>query len=744
MGFGASLRKRKATELSVGQQQRVAAARALIGAPQLLIADEPTSSLDADARTAFLDLLERQCDLFGSTLLFVSHDRQLAGDLRPRGEPAVDQSRRSGRIRRLKHLLILAIASAWNRRFTLTLTIAAIALSVAMLLGVERARNAAHESFAHSISGTDLVVGPRTSPVQLMLYAVFRMGDATTNMKWKSYEELAQNPDIEWIVPLSIGDSHHGFPVVGTTTARTSSTIGTACRSLSTFAAGRRFEGLFETVLGADVAERMKYKVGDRFTLSHGTGEMGAEHADKPFTVVGILARTGTPVDRSIHVSLESMEAIHLDWQGGMRIPGLVIPPQFARKFDLAPKEISAALVGLKLRGRVFQVQRTINNYAAEPLVAVMPSVALNELWGIVGVVENTLLLVSGMIVVIGLCSMIVAVWAGLNERRRELAILRSVGAGPVDVIVLLALEGFLLTVLGVTLGFALLTVLSPGGRPLDASPIRCRGACVSKRRPGTCAGRNGLCCRLAGSAVTGLARMPSIARRRAYATIIKLSYRTEVRIMKFTISMIFGALMLTCLSTYGPVAWAAGDKAAQADPATSGFRIGDTLPPVKPRASSVYRDIGWDSLLPEGFSVEKIMDDLKVNELGDNDPKAREALQKMREVWDKAPANPKINNKRVSIAGFVVPLDGEREKTREFLLVPYFGACVHAPAPPANQVIHVTLSKSASSIKLTPAALLYGTIRVLQSDTKLAVTGYEMTVDKVEPYKPDDSPFSM
>lgn len=369
----------------------------------------------------------------------------------------------------MKHLLTLAIASAWNRRFTLTLTLAAIALSVAMLLGVERARNAAHESFAHSISGTDLVVGPRTSPVQLMLYAVFRLGEATTNMKWTSYEELTQNADVAWIVPLSIGDSHHGFPVVGTTIAYFDHFRYGLSQPL-VLAAGRRFEagfeGLFETVLGAEVAERMKYKVGDRFTLTHGTGELGAEHADKPFTVVGVLARTGTPVDRSIHVSLESMEAIHLDWQGGMRIPGLSIPPQFARKFDLAPKEITAALIGLKVRGRVFQVQRTINNYPGEALVAVVPGVALNELWSIVNVVENTLLLVSGMIVVIGLSGMIVAVWAGLNERRRELAILRSVGASPGTIIVLLALEGFLLTALGVTLGFGLLTVVSLAAAP--------------------------------------------------------------------------------------------------------------------------------------------------------------------------------------------------------------------------------------------------------------------------------------
>jgi len=365
----------------------------------------------------------------------------------------------------VKHLLTLALASAWNRRFTLTLTLAAIAFSVAMLLGVERTRNAAHESFAHSISGTDLVVGPRTSPVQLMLYAVFRIGEATTNMKWASYQELAQNPDVAWIVPLSIGDSHHGFPVVGTSAEYFERYRYGLSQPLE-LAAGRRFEGLFEAVVGAEVAERMKYKVGDRITLSHGTGELGAEHSDKPFTVVGVLRRTGTPVDRSIHVSLQAMEAIHLDWQGGMRIPGLSIPPQFAKKFDLAPKEITAALIGLKSRARAFQVQREINNYAGEALLAVLPGVALNELWSIVGVVENTLLLVAGMIVVIGLSGMIVAVWAGLNERRRELAILRSVGASPVDVIVLLALEGLLLTALGVTLGYALLTVLSLAAAP--------------------------------------------------------------------------------------------------------------------------------------------------------------------------------------------------------------------------------------------------------------------------------------
>lgn len=210
---------------------------------------------------------------------------------------------------------------------------------------------------------------------------------------------------------------------------------------------------------------------------------------------------------------------------------------------------------------------------------------------------------------------------------------------------------------------------------------------------------------------------------------------------MNFKIAVICGTLMLACAGVYSPAASAAGANVVAQASSDSGFRVGDKLPPVKRQTpSGKYEDITWDSLLPEGWSVEKEMESLNLNELGDNDPKAREMMKRIREMWDKAPANPKLADRRVSIAGFVVPLDGEREKTREFLLVPYFGACIHAPAPPANQVIHVVVNKAATSVKLTPAALISGTIRVVRSDTKLAVTSYEMTVDKVEPYKPEDN----
>jgi len=363
----------------------------------------------------------------------------------------------------MKPLLRLALASAWNRRATLALTVIAIALSVTMLLGVERARVAAREGFEQSVSGTDLVVGARTSPVQLMLYAVFRLGEATNNVRWSSFESVAALPGVAWAVPLSLGDSHRGFPVLGTTPAYFEH-FRYGYKQPLALAAGRPFsgtvDGVFEAVIGSEVARSLGYGLGQRITLSHGTGGgLLPEHADKPFTVVGILAPTGTPVDRTVHISLQAIEAIHLDWQAGAPLPGLVIPPQLVRKFDLSPKTITAMLVGLKSRGAVFKLQREINEFESEPLLAVLPGVALDQLWRVVGVAERTLLAVSAMIVVVGLAGMVAVVLASLNERRRELSILRSVGAGPWQIAALLVFESVAATAVASLIGLVVLAL---------------------------------------------------------------------------------------------------------------------------------------------------------------------------------------------------------------------------------------------------------------------------------------------
>jgi putative ABC transport system permease protein len=113
-------------------------------------------------------------------------------------------------------MFALSLKSLYNRKLTTLLTIAAIALSVTLLLGVERIRKEAKTSFTHTISGTDLIVGARSGPVQLLLYSVFRIGNATNNISWKSYQEIARYPNVRWTIPISLGDSHQGYRVMGT------------------------------------------------------------------------------------------------------------------------------------------------------------------------------------------------------------------------------------------------------------------------------------------------------------------------------------------------------------------------------------------------------------------------------------------------------------------------------------------------------------------------------------------------
>ena len=325
-------------------------------------------------------------------------------------------------------VLRLAALSAWSRRLTLGLTLVAIALATTLLLSVERLRVDARQSFSQAVSGVDLVVGSRGSSVQLVLHAIFHSGSAAANIGWESYSALASHPAVDWALPLALGDSHRGHAVLGTRADYFSRLRHGDNESLR-FREGRAFAALFETVIGSEVASRLGYRVGDRITLSHGMSELGPEHGDKPFTVVGILAATCTPTDRTLHVGLEAIAALHLDWVAGAPIPGLAIPAEHVTRFDLQPKEITAALLGLKQRNDVFRMQRFVNQYRGEPLSAVLPGVALDELWQTLAVFERSLLTVSALVVLTGLAGLAATLLAGLNERRRELAILRALGA---------------------------------------------------------------------------------------------------------------------------------------------------------------------------------------------------------------------------------------------------------------------------------------------------------------------------
>ena len=371
-------------------------------------------------------------------------------------------------------LFRLAAKSLWNRRGTALLTAFAIAVSVALLLGVQQVRTEARQSFANTISGADLVVGARSSPLNLLLYAVFRVGDATANVSWETYQKVARHRDVAWTIPLSLGDSHRGFRVLGTDKGYFEH-YRYGRRQPLRFTAGKAFSDTEGVVIGSAVARELGYRLGAPIVIAHGIGAVSfAEHDHHPLQLVGILAPTGTPVDRTVHVPLAALDAVHRSpaepaadhatdhatdhaadhgtAQAGQRAVEAASLPMAHN-----PPAITAFLVGMRERSTLFVMQQALNTYRGEAVTAVIPGVALNQLWQLVGVADTALLIVAAFVLVAGLLGMLAALLTSLNERRREMAILRSVGARPGQVFGLLVSEAAFLALLGAISGLALL-----------------------------------------------------------------------------------------------------------------------------------------------------------------------------------------------------------------------------------------------------------------------------------------------
>jgi len=353
--------------------------------------------------------------------------------------------------------LRLASSSLVDRKGSVFLTVLAISVSIFVLLGIEHIRSEARESFSSTVSGTDLIVGARTSNINLLLYSVFRIGNATNNISWESYQEIASNPDVAWTIPIALGDSHRGYRVMGTSSDYFVHYSYGSSRNL-TFRDGEAFEDLFDVVLGSEVAQQLDYSLGDELVLAHGMASTSfSNHDENPFHVVGVLEPTGTPVDQTLHVSLEAIEAIHLGWQGGIQMPGFGAATGIANASDLTPESITAFMLGLNSRMMTFGLQREINEYPGEPLMAILPGVTLAEFWQTLAVTESTMRLISSLVLVAALLGLSALLLASIRERQREIAILRTLGASPGYLFLLIELEATLITVVASALASILL-----------------------------------------------------------------------------------------------------------------------------------------------------------------------------------------------------------------------------------------------------------------------------------------------
>jgi putative ABC transport system permease protein len=378
----------------------------------------------------------------------------------------------------------LASKSLANRALITVLTAGSIALSVALLIGVENARVGMRESFSNTIRGTDLIVGARGGTIQLLLYSVFGMGAPTNNVKYSTYQAFARHPAVAWTIPYSLGDSHHGFRVIGTDSSFYQHYRFRRDRAI-TFRAGRAARDVFDVVIGADVAERRSYKLGDAIIVTHGMGATGImDHEETPFRIVGILERTFTPIDRAVYVTLKGIAAIHVGWeQGAPPALGTQVASSRFHPDSLQVDQVTSFFLAAKSRVATLRLQREVNTFEGEPLMAVIPGVALGEMWRTIGYAEEALRIVTAFVLVVGLLGMLVSIYTSLNARRREMAILRAVGVGVGRIVSLLMLESGLLAALGSLAGvlgmFGLLALLQG---PIESRfglflPIRPLGA---------------------------------------------------------------------------------------------------------------------------------------------------------------------------------------------------------------------------------------------------------------------------
>ncbi len=355
--------------------------------------------------------------------------------------------------------LKLAFKSLLSRKGSVVLTLLAMTVSVFVLLAVEHVRFQAKDNFAKTVSGVDLIVGARTGSLNLLLYSVFHIGSPTNNISWDTYKTITQSSQVKWAVPISLGDSHKGYRVMGTTQDFFKHFSYGNQHKLS-FSEGKAFAGVFDLVLGAAVAKKLGYSVNDKIILSHGLASTSFSlHDDKPFNVVGILKPTGTPVDQTVHVSLQGIEAIHMNWKQGIKQTNNPLSENEINQLNLQPKSITAFMLGLKSRMATFKVQRDINEMKTEPMLAILPGVALSELWQMMGVLENTLFFIAVLVFISALLGLSAMLLSSIKEREPEIKLLRAIGAPASFLFLLVQLEALFISFTSLVLGAAFLSV---------------------------------------------------------------------------------------------------------------------------------------------------------------------------------------------------------------------------------------------------------------------------------------------
>ena len=381
----------------------------------------------------------------------------------------------------------LVLRSLRHRRLATALSALAVALGVGLVIGIDTLRREARAHFENAAVSWDLVVGPRGSPMSIVLCTVFQMDEATGTLPVSAYEKLKADPRVQTALPYVVGDSFHGFRIVGTS----EEIFGTEVRrgAVVECATGAPFHPFdparkdWEAVLGATVAADSGLKVGDSFTATHGLDakNAGAEHAEAPWKVVGILAPTGAPVDR----------VVWIHWQAFYAMEGH--DASAGRGAD-AERRLSAVIV--KCSNPVFANTLYFELRGSDTLQPARPFLEVRKLFDLVGNADRLLVAVSALVVLVAAIGILVAMTSGMRERRRDLAMMRALGAPRRVLAGLMVGEAATIGLFGAAGGIVLGHAIVAGGAAwlTDMSGVRIRPFVLAPEEVLVFAATVGLC----------------------------------------------------------------------------------------------------------------------------------------------------------------------------------------------------------------------------------------------------------
>jgi putative ABC transport system permease protein len=354
--------------------------------------------------------------------------------------------------------LRLALAYLRHRILVTVLTIISVALGLGLAITVLTVAHQTRDTLGNEVSSVDVVIGGKGGPLQLVLNSLYYLDAPTGNISLDLWERMKKDPDVASVIPLNMGDNFLGSPIIGTVPEFFAGKKPR--RGGELLAAGKIFTAPFETVVGADVARRQHLKLGDTFVGAHGWAKSNDFHTQFPYNVVGILATTGTSLDRGVFTDYRSVWIVHSH-------PDEDEKEEQAKSGHNPSKEVTALLLRLSQPSRRFLLVQDINLH--ENAMAVVPVDEISKLVSVfIAPLQGLLLAVAYLVIIVAALTILIGLYLTIHQRRRDIAITRALGATRADVFRQITVEAAALAGLGVICGW----VLGHGLIALSASHV--------------------------------------------------------------------------------------------------------------------------------------------------------------------------------------------------------------------------------------------------------------------------------